>query len=93
MEVQLADVAQLSAAAATIRKSLEFDAEVVEAPAEVAIRFRCAKTEIQLSELLAQLIQQGVRITQYREVQTDLEEAFMSFARPHDPVSLAKGGS
>lgn len=82
VEAQLTSVEQIGAAAAIIRKSIEADGQVTEAPAEAAVRFRTAKTELQLSELLAQLIQGGIRITQFREVQTDLEEAFMSFARP-----------
>jgi hypothetical protein len=32
--------------------------------------------------LLGALIHGGVKVTQFRELQTDLEEAFMSFAKP-----------
>jgi ABC-2 type transport system ATP-binding protein len=85
MEAQLTSAEQLPAAAEIIRRGIEPDADVVQAPAEAAVRFRTAKPEAQLSELLTQLIQSGIRIAQFREVQTDLEEAFMSFARPGDP--------
>ena len=87
IEAQLTSVEQMAAAVGIIRNGIEPDAEIVEAPAEAAVRFRTARPEGQLAELLARLIQGGVRITQFREVQTDLEEAFMSFARPAEPVA------
>ena len=57
---------------------------MVEAHAEATVRFRTARSEAELGEVLRQLVQAGVHVTQFREVQTDLEEAFMSFARPQD---------
>lgn len=87
VEAQLTSVEQITAAATIIQKSIGVDEEVTEVPAEAAVRFRTAKSEVQLAELLTQLIQGGIRITQFREVQTDLEEAFMSFARPSTPVN------
>lgn len=81
IEAQLASVEQLSAAADIVRRSIEPEAEVVQAPAESSIRFRTACPEEQLGDLLTQLVRSGIRITQFREVQTDLEEAFMSFAQ------------
>ena len=84
MEAQLESVEQLSRAAAVIREVLEPGAEVTEAPAEAAVRFQTALLEAQLGELLTELIRQGIRVTQFREVQTDLEAAFMSFANQKD---------
>lgn len=94
VEAQLAAVEQIPAAAGIIRNGIEANAEVVEAPAEAAVRFRTALPEAQLADLLAKLIQGGIRITQFREVQTDLEEAFMSFARPSESTATpaAAGG-
>lgn len=89
IEAQLTSVDQISAAAVIIRRGIESDAEVVESPAEAAVRFRTARPEAQLAELLTQLIQGGIRVNQFREVQTDLEEAFMSFARPGATVASA----
>lgn len=91
VEAQLTSVEQISEAAAIIRRGIEPDADVVEVPAEAAVRFRTAVPEAKLAELLGQLIHGGVRITQFREVQTDLEEAFMSFTRPTDPALAAVG--
>ena len=39
---------------------------------------------------MARLIQGGIDITQFREVQTDLEEAFMSFAKAQAPPEAPK---
>jgi ABC-2 type transport system ATP-binding protein len=81
VEVQLIDAEQVGRAAAVVRQAVEPAAEVLEASAEAAVRFRTALSEAELGDLLSRLIQEGVRIAQFREIQTDLEEAFMSFAR------------
>lgn len=85
VEAHLASATQLSAAAEVIRRGLEPGAEVVEATAEAVVRFRTAIAEAELGKLLAQLVHEGIPVTQFREEQTDLEEAFMSFARPTEP--------
>jgi ABC-2 type transport system ATP-binding protein len=82
MEVTLVAAEQVAAAAKAIRQLIEAGAEVVEAHAEATVRFRTARTEADLGEVLKRLIDGGIQVTQFREVQTDLEEAFMSFARP-----------
>lgn len=81
IEAQLATADQLGKGAAIAQAHLDSTAEVVQVPAEGVLRFRTAQPEAQLADLLAALIQGGVKVTQFREVQTDLEEAFMSFAK------------
>lgn len=94
IEAHLTNTEQIPAAARIVRDTLEPEAEVIEAVAERAIRFRTAIPEAELGDLLAQLVRGGIVVTQYREVQTDLEEAFMSFARPDQPQpALAVGGA
>ena len=83
-EAQLESASEVSAAAAIIRATLEPEADVVEAPAEATVRFRTVRTESELGGLLRRLIESKIHVTQFREVQTDLEEAFMSFARPQE---------
>jgi ABC-2 type transport system ATP-binding protein len=82
IEATLMSSTQVSAAAEIIRKGLEPGAEVIEVPAEATVRFRTARPESKFKIMIARLIQGGIDITQFREVQTDLEEAFMSFAAP-----------
>jgi len=71
----------LNQAAEIIRKHVEPDAPVTASDAECAVRFRTAKTEAELAKLLATLVAAGLGVTQFREVQTDLEEAFMTVAQ------------
>lgn len=93
VEVQLLDSEQVSRTADLVRNAVEPEAEVTAAVAEAAVRFRTVQSEAELGELLTKLIQGGIRVAQYREVQTDLEEAFMSFARPSTPAAaVAVGG-
>ncbi|MBD3672495.1 MAG: ABC transporter ATP-binding protein [Planctomycetaceae bacterium] len=81
MEVQLSSEADVSQAAEVIRRHMEEEAEVVPAPTERLVRCRTLKSEAELGELLATLVASGIQVTQFRELQTDLEEAFMTFAR------------
>lgn len=90
MEAHLVSADQVSAAARTIREIIEPDAEVVEVAQEATVRFRTAKLESELGDVLTRLVQSGIRVTQFREVQTDLEEAFMTFARATEPAVEAK---
>jgi len=43
-----------------------------------------------LAGLLGEIVSAGLRVTQYREVQTDLEEAFMTAARVGDAEAKAE---
>jgi len=79
VEAQLVTADHVKVAAKVIRKSIEPDAEVVEAHSEAIVRFRTAQPEAYLARVLRRLVKVGVLVSQFREVQTDLEEAFMSF--------------
>lgn len=85
IEAQLNSAEQIEAATEIVRRVIEADAELTSSSEESAIRFRTALPEAQLGELLAELVRGGIRVTQFRELQTDLEEAFLSFARPDGP--------
>src|SRR5262245_30372991 len=82
--VHLTRLPQLPAAAQIISRNIEPGADVVESTAEETVRFRTAIPEADLGKLLARLVQEGIEVTQFHEEQTDLEEAFMSFARPDE---------
>jgi ABC-2 type transport system ATP-binding protein len=81
MEVLLTSAAPLDRVAAVVRDYVEPGAEVTASAAEAVVRFRTAKSEEDLAGLLAALVKADVGVTQFREVQTDLEEAFMTVAR------------
>ncbi|MFL5244052.1 MAG: ABC transporter ATP-binding protein [Gemmataceae bacterium] len=80
-EVLLIRVDQLDKVADLVKRHLEPGAEIHTSPAEVSVRFKTAKREEELAGLLAALVSSRMEITQFREVQTDLEEAFMTVAR------------
>jgi ABC-2 type transport system ATP-binding protein len=64
-----------------IRRHIEPGAEISPSPAEATVRFRTARREEELAGLLAGLVEAGLGVAQFREVQSDLEEAFLSVAR------------
>jgi ABC-2 type transport system ATP-binding protein len=81
MEVLLARAEQIDDVVTEIRRYIEPGADIKASPAEAAVRFQTAKREEELAGLLAALVVAGLEVTQFREVQTDLEEAFMTVAR------------
>jgi ABC-2 type transport system ATP-binding protein len=97
MEVLVTREAAVAPAAALVRTHAEPGAEVNTSPAELAVRFRTAKDDAALAGLLAALVGAGVGVTQFREVQTDLEEAFMTAARAGEeelpPMADEDGGA
>jgi ABC-2 type transport system ATP-binding protein len=89
MEVLLARADVVEQAAEVVRRHLEPGAEVTPSAAESVVRFRTARSEEELAGLLAGLVSAGLAVTQFREVQTDLEEAFMTVARSADDDAIA----
>jgi ABC-2 type transport system ATP-binding protein len=95
-EVLLTRADQIDRAVAAVRDHVEPGAEVGASPAEAVVRFRTSKREEELAGLLAALVAAGVGVSQFREVQTDLEEAFMTVARSDEaaaPRATAGPGS
>ena len=74
----------LDRAAEVVRRHAEPGAEVRTSPTELAVRFRTARDETALAGMLADLVSGGLAVAQFRELQTDLEEAFMTAARAGD---------
>jgi ABC-2 type transport system ATP-binding protein len=81
MEVLLTRPDAVERVATVVRQHLEPGATVTDAPAESTVRFRTARREEELAGLLAALVGGGLGVAQFREVQTDLEEAFLTVAR------------
>lgn len=84
MEILLASADHLERVAAIVREHIEPGAEVTSSPTEAVVWFRTAKSEEELAGLLSALVAARLGVTQFREVQTDLEEAFMTVARADD---------
>jgi ABC-2 type transport system ATP-binding protein len=81
IEVELADASQLLAASEIVRQLGEQDAEVTISETESIVRFRTSKPERELGELLTRLVRANVTVTQFAELQSDLEEAFLAVTR------------
>ncbi len=80
MEVLLTRADQSERAIEQVRQHVEKEAEITFSLAEAAVRFSTARSEEDLAGLLAALVGAGVGVAQFREVQTDLEDAFMTVA-------------
>jgi ABC-2 type transport system ATP-binding protein len=95
MEVLLTDSSQIGRVVEVIGQHLEPGAQIDSSPTEGVVVFRTARSEEELAGLLAALVEAGLGIAQFREVQTDLEEAFMTVARSTDearePVAQGVG--
>jgi ABC-2 type transport system ATP-binding protein len=81
MEVMLTRPESIAGVVEIVRKHVEPGAEVSSSAAESVVRFRTAQREEDLAGLLAALVAARLDVTQFREVQTDLEEAFLTVAR------------
>jgi ABC-2 type transport system ATP-binding protein len=86
IEIQVPSSEAVNQAVAVLRESLDQSVEVNASLAELTIRFRTALDDQGLSQLLAKLVQASVPITQFRELQTDLEDAFMTVTRQVNPT-------
>ena len=84
MEVQLTSSDAVDQAVTILRESLEEGTEINTSLAESTVRFRTALDDQELSQLLAKLVRSDVPLAQFRELQTDLEDAFMTVTRQAD---------
>jgi ABC-2 type transport system ATP-binding protein len=93
MEILLARPDAIDRVVELVRGQIEPGAEVTASPVESVVRFRTARQEDELVGLLEALVAGGVGVTQFREVQTDLEEAFMTLAQADDENATAAPAS
>lgn len=102
MEVQLLSERNVAAVAEYVRRALGADAEVTESPAESMVRFTTGSDEKKLAKVLAALVEGKAGVSQFREVQQDLEDAFLSVTRNDNaeareaeaaPAPAAAGGA
>jgi ABC-2 type transport system ATP-binding protein len=86
MEIQLIDAEQIDRVVTIVRQHIEPGEAVTASRAEAVVRFRTAKSEDDLADLLKALVTANAGVAQYREVQTDLEDAFMTVAQEELPM-------
>jgi ABC-2 type transport system ATP-binding protein len=79
-EVQLPSAEQLPLAQEVLKKCLQATEPLTVSQAECLLRFPTARSEAELSEVLNRLVVAQVAVSQFREVASDLEDAFLSVA-------------
>ncbi len=78
VEVQLGKADQLQAACDIVANFIDNKDKVSGSETEKIVRFRTTRPEDELGDLVEQLVSARIRITQFREIPTDLEDAFLS---------------
>lgn len=81
IEIQLLAGEPSDQAEQVLQTILQADEPVTVSQAESMVRFETLRSDDALSEVLGKLIQAGVKIAQFRELQADLEDAFLSVIR------------
>lgn len=80
-EIQISGDSDFQAAERSILDLLLADEPMDSSQAERIFRFPTSRTEAELSELLRRLVAGGLAISQFREVASDLEDAFLTIAQ------------
>jgi ABC-2 type transport system ATP-binding protein len=81
IEIQLLEGKDVERVAGLVRSSVDASDEVVGAVEELTVRLRTTASDAALTELLGKLVAQGVKVAQFREVQQDLEDAFLEVTK------------
>ncbi len=84
IEIQLPQAAIIAQAQSVMNAFEPEAASVTASEAESIVRFRTTRDEEGLGQILNALIEGGVPVTQFRELQTDLEDAFLSVTQTAD---------
>jgi ABC-2 type transport system ATP-binding protein len=79
-EVQLANSEQLANAESALQAALLPSEPITVSRTEYTLRFPTVRSESELSEVLYRLVTAQIRVSQFREVASDLEDAFLSVA-------------
>jgi ABC-2 type transport system ATP-binding protein len=83
-EVQLATDELLADARNKLSSLLQNNEEISVSEAERTLRFPTTRSESELADVLRQMVQAGMKVTQFREVTSDLEDAFLTVAASTD---------
>lgn len=81
IEVQLTTGEACEATAQSLRNILGGDESVAMSQAEGIVRFETTRNDKELWQILSSLVEAGIEVSQFREVQADLEDAFLSVLR------------
>ncbi len=88
-EVQFPRAEELAKAESVLKNCLTEAEPISVSQAECILRFPTSKTEPELADVLRQLIRADVVVSQFREVASDLEDAFLLVAEGKQATSQA----
>ena len=86
-EIQLVNPEQLDRAAEVLGKVLRSSEPISISRAERVLRFPTVRSEIELSQLLHGVVNDNILVSQFREVTSDLEDAFLSLSNGNASIS------
>ncbi len=86
-EIQLANPDQLDRAAEILGKTLKESEPISVSRTERVLRFPTVRSESELSQLLHVLVKEDISVSQFREVTSDLEDAFLSLSGGNTAIS------
>ena len=86
IEVELAGAGEIDQAVSVLSQHSDTAGDVVPSAAESIVRFRTEKRDAELGNILSALVSANVRVTQFREVASDLEEAYLTVTRGENNV-------
>ncbi|MEO1997782.1 MAG: ABC transporter ATP-binding protein, partial [Planctomycetaceae bacterium] len=78
IEIQLPNATMIAQAQSAMSRFDPESESVTVSEAESIVRFRTTRDEEGLGQVLSFVVESGVPVTQFRELQTDLEDAFLS---------------
>jgi ABC-2 type transport system ATP-binding protein len=81
IEMQLLSEDDVTATEDLLKDQGDWIDGVVPSPADGTLRFTTTANDAKLSVLLAKMIAAQIRVAQFRELQQDLEDAFMTVTR------------
>ncbi len=79
-EVQLVNPEQLDRAAEILGKIMQASEPISLSRTERVLRFPTVRSELELSQVLQGLVAESIFVSQFREVTSDLEDAFLSIS-------------
>ena len=81
IEIQLADATNVDPASKILQEIVLDKESITTSETESLVRFQTELQEEGLCNILTQLIEKGIPVAQFRELQMDLEDAFLSVTR------------
>ena len=81
IEIQLASPDQLATASERVMPFLPEGSSVDISETESLLRFRANLSEDKMNQIIRELVQASLPVSQFRELQTDLEDAFVSVSQ------------